>query len=201
MSAKNLGRRKDRCYTNSIADLSPFQVDLILITFGVVDQSTLEIYRRSEDEGAAWLGLRSVDPDYAVGVSRDAEVLTERICECQASDGGSTSLLSATASKVAWAVHGPCGSCPKIAYTTKLLAAAIRLRQGAAIDVEFEGVHLGRDCVAPVDSQVTLAEYLRETGLTSRDLSDFFLKNGSISEEDILLLGENGMTTRIPIRR
>jgi hypothetical protein len=178
------------------SNLSTFDLDVLLIATGELNERNLRNYALALSQGSEWVGLQNSDPSNTIELREAAIELTKKICACQQQDGGSTKLVSVESGTVNWIVEGPCVSCPKIVYTSRLLTGAIRFLQGSEVKVSISGFDITKQSCPPTESQLTLSEFLVSANVSRVDISSRFDTTGVIREEDILWLAERRIADR-----
>lgn len=166
-------------------ELNSRDLDAIMVATGYLSYELIEHFIRARSDATSNAAPNGL-PDVTVDLI--ALEITERICGCQYQDGGSTSLISATESRVHMKVEGACVHCPQIPYTIDILQRAIKFRAPSVRDVVVTGTHLEEGTRLPKNRQYTLALFMKTFNLTFSDLDAELQRRGRITDDDLYAL-------------
>lgn len=171
--------------------LHAYDLDVVMVALGYLSYDTIAAYLTHRAELDTQEG-REIQAEQ--DVPSLAEEITERICGCQYHDGGQTELISADSRHVHMRIAGACVYCPQIRYTMKLLEKALRFRAPQLERVEFDGTRFEEKVELPTNRQLTMALFMRKTGLTFADLDRALAKKERITDDDLMKMALFQMT-------
>ena len=163
--------------------LHAYDLDVVMVAFGFLSYEAVASYLSHRDALAA---PEVPETFQEQNVPALAGEITTRICGCQYHDGGRTELISADSRRVHLRIAGACVYCPQIRYTMKLLEKALRFRAPQIEQVEFDGTRFEEKTELPTNRQLTMALFMKQTGLTFADLDCALLKKARITDDDLM---------------
>lgn len=163
--------------------LHPYDLDVVMVAFGHLSYDAIAEYlaHRASLESQELPETRK-----AQNIPMIAQEITTRICGCQYHDGGQTELIAADQQRVHLRIAGACVYCPQIRYTMKLLEKALRFRAPQLEEVEFDGTRFEEKVELPTNRQLTMAQFMKSTGLTFADLDRALTKKARITDDDLM---------------
>lgn len=163
--------------------LHAYDLDIIMVALGYLSYDAVTEYlaHRATLESQ---GLPETQEEQ--NIPEIAQEITTRICGCQYHDGGQTELIAADRQRVHLRIAGACVHCPQIRYTMKLLEKALHFRAPQLKQVEFDGTRFEEKVELPTNRQLTMAQFMKRTGLTFADLDCALTKKARLTDDDLL---------------
>lgn len=172
--------------------LHAYDLDVVMVALGYLSYDAVAEYLvRRATLGPQ--GLPEITQEQ--NVPEIAQEITARICGCQYHDGGQTELISADRQRVHLRISGACVHCPQIRYTMKLLEKALYFRAPQLEQVEFDGTRFDEKVELPTNRQLTMAQFMKKTGLTFADLDHALTKKARITDDDLIKIALQRMAT------
>jgi Fe-S cluster biogenesis protein NfuA len=163
--------------------LHAYDLDVVMVALGYLSYDAIAQYL-AHCATAQTTGLPEARGEQ--NVAQIAQEITTRICGCQYHDGGQTELIAADCRRVHLRIAGACVHCPQIRYTMKLLEKALRFRAPQLEQVEFAGTRFDEKMELPTNRQLTMAHFMKKTGLTFADLDRALAKKTRITDDDLM---------------
>lgn len=163
--------------------LHAYDLDVVMVALGYLSYEAIAAYLAHRTELASQEPARTHSEQDVPALAGE---ITTRICGCQYHDGGQTELISADSRRVHLRISGACVYCPQIRYTMKLLEKALRFRAPQIEQVEFDGTRFEEKVELPTNRQLTMALFMKRTGLTFADLDDALRKKARITDDDLM---------------
>lgn len=163
--------------------LHAYDLDVVMVALGYLSYDAIAEYLAHR----ATLASRELpETREEQNVPEIAQEITTRICGCQYHDGGKTELIAVDRQRVHLRIAGACVHCPQIRYTMKLLERALRFRAPQLQQVEFDGTRFEEKVELPTNRQLTMAQFMKKTGLTFADLDRALMKKTRITDDDLM---------------
>lgn len=163
--------------------LRPSDLDVVMVALGYLSYEAVATYLVHRNEQYR---QEAQPAQMEQNVPLIAQEITTRICGCQYHDGGQTELILADEKRVHLRIAGACVHCPQIRYTMKLLEKALRFRAPQLEEVEFDGTRFEEKIELPTNRQLTMALFMKQTGITFADLDLALTQKGQITDDDLL---------------
>ncbi len=172
--------------------LHAYDLDVVMVALGYLSYDAIAEYLAHR---AAQEAQDQPEDKGEQNVPGIAQEITTRICGCQYHDGGQTELIAADRRRVHLRIAGACVHCPQIRYTMKLLEKALRFRAPQLEQVKFDGTRFEEKVELPTNRQLTMAQFMKQTGLTFADLDHALTKKARITDDDLLKMALLQMAT------
>lgn len=157
-------------------------LDVVMVALGYLSYEAIAEYLACRDGPAA----QGTEAPQECDVPALAREITTRICNCQYHDGGRTELVAAHSRRVHLRIAGACVYCPQIRYTMRLLEQALRFRAPQIEQVEFDGARYTEKAELPTNRQLTMALFMRQSGLTFADLDAALHTQARLTDDDLM---------------
>lgn len=164
-------------------------LDVVMVALGYLSYDAVAEYLACRDNP----DVQGTGAPEVCDVPALAREITTRICNCQYHDGGRTELVAAHSRRVHLRIAGACVYCPQIRYTMRLLEKALRFRAPQIEQVEFDGVRSTEKM--PTNRQLTMALFMRQSGLTFADLDAALHTKARLTDDDLLRMALLRMAT------
>lgn len=160
-------------------------LDVVMVALGYLSYDAIAEYLAWRDSPSGHQGPGAPEERDVPALARE---ITTRICGCQYHDGGRTELVSARSRQVQLRIAGACVYCPQVRYTMTLLEKALRFRAPQIEQVEFDGTRFEEKTELPTNRQLTMALFMKRSGLTFADLDAALQKKTRITDDDLMKL-------------
>lgn len=178
-----MGEQQTLAELASQGTLRPSDLDVVMVALGYLSYDAVATYLVHRNEQYR---QETQSAHMEQNVPLIAQEITTRICGCQYHDGGQTELISADEKRVHLRIAGACVHCPQIRYTMKLLEKALRFRAPQLEEVEFDGTRFEEKIELPTNRQLTMALFMKQTGITFADLDLALTQKGQITDDDLI---------------